>query len=51
MNDLNYIEKAEELYLKKNYYLSLDILNSLLTNNFSYFLLKAKIILNLRNII
>ena len=42
MNDLNYIEKAEELYLKKNYYLSLDILNSLLANNFSYFLLKAK---------
>jgi tetratricopeptide (TPR) repeat protein len=42
MNDLNYIEKAEELYLKKNYYSSLNILNSLLTNNFSYFLLKAK---------
>jgi len=42
MNDSNYLEKAEEFYLKKNYYSSLNILNNLLTNNFPCFLLKAK---------
>jgi len=42
MNDSNYLEKAEEFYQKKNFSSSLNILNSLLTNNFSCFLLKAK---------
>ena len=42
MNDSNYLEKAEEFYQKKNFSSSINILNSLLTNNFSCFLLKAK---------
>ena len=42
MNDSNYLEKAEEFYQKKIFSSSLNILNSLLTNNFSCFLLKAK---------
>ena len=42
MNDSNYLEKAVEFYQKKNFSSSINILNSLLTNNFSCFLLKAK---------